>query len=197
MASMTIFDNRLLTSPSPPPPAGTTPPNLANNTFIVDQSWSITNAFLWVKNFADLNDGVIPRVNIMCHGYYAWSESEALQASMMVGGFGLELCNEGLLSSNIDLIVPLVKDKLGDVLIFACGAASDQAGASGLGGLFCAKLSMRLNCVVYAADRKQLYSWNPGTPGPMWFQEWQGTVWRFTPDGVQVAVGRYPSANPT
>lgn len=195
MSSMTIFDRRLIPADAP---AGTTPPSLAENTFLVDGTWSLTAAFLWVKNYANSRPGGrIDLFNILCHGYYGWSESPELRASALVGGFGLELCRDGLILGTIDSIAPLVRDKLGDVVIYACGAGSGQAGGPQNGTVFCKQLAKKLNCVVYAADRKQVYTYYTTVPRPLDFGEWEGTVTRFTPDDQAVPVGHFPSPNPT
>ena len=192
---MSIFDNRLFPSDAA---AGSTPPNLANNTFQVDASWKLANAFLWVKNYASGQPGgKLDTFNILCHGLYGWAESDELMQSAVVGGFGLQLCQEGLLQGNIDLIVPLVKDKFVDVFIYACGAGSSQANGTQNGRNFCLSLSSKLNCVVYAADRMQVFHYNRTTASPLNFGEWEGTISLYTPDGQVHAVGRFPSPNRT
>lgn len=195
MTSMTIFDDRLIPSDAAP---GSGPPNLADNTFRVDGTWSLANAFLWVRNFANGQPGQrLSPFNIMCHGFYNWAESAELMASTVVGGFGLQLCREGLVPGTIATIAPLVRGKLGDVLIFACGAGSGQAGGSQNGRTFCTELAVQLNCIVYAADRKQVFNYSRAAPAPLNFGEWEGTISRYTPDRQVVPVGSFPSPNPT
>jgi hypothetical protein len=195
MSSMTIFDNRLIPSDAAP---GAGPPDLAQNTFRVDGTNKLANAFQWVKDFAEGQPGKkIDTFHIMCHGIYRWAESSALQASAIVGGFGLKLCQEGLLPSTIDLIVPLVRDRLGDVLIYACGAASDQADGPQNGQVFCKMLARKLKCVVYTSDRKQVFSYSRVAPMALDFGDWEGNITRFSPDEQAATVGRFPSPNRT
>ena len=193
--SMSIFDNRLIPADAAP---GATPPNLANNTFRVNPTDKLVNAFTWVKSFAESQPGgKIDTFNILCHGLYGWAESDELRASAIVGGFGLQLCEEGLLQSNIDLIVPLVKDKLGEVFIYACGAGSGQANGTQNGRNFCISLAKKLNCIVYASDRKQVFHYSRVAAMALNFGDWEGTISRYTPDGQVSTAGQYPSPNPT
>jgi hypothetical protein len=195
MSSMSIFDDRLIPSTAA---AGTTPPNLADNTYRVNATINLAEAFLWVKNYANLQPGKkLDKFNILCHGLYNWAESSELQQSALVGGFGLQLCREGLTQTNIDTIAPLVKDKLGDVFIYACGAGSAQADGPVNGVNFCKLLANKLNCVVYAANRMQVFSFYTTVARPLDFGDWEGTVTRYTPDGLTAVVGQFASPNRT
>lgn len=195
MAGMSIFDDRLIPTNAA---AGTTPPNLAENTFRVNGGVNLVNAFTWVRDYANGQPGGrIDLFNILCHGLYNWSESDELQASALVGGFGLQLCREGLVPSTIATIAPLVRGKLGDVVIYACGAGSGQASGPQNGRTFCRMLADQLQCVVYASDRKQVFTYYTTVARALDFGEWEGNITRFTPDGQMVPVGRFPSPNPT
>jgi hypothetical protein len=193
MSSMSIFDNRLIPGDAF---AGASPPNIAANTFRVDATWKITNAFLWVKNFAASQPGgKIDTFNILCHGIYNYAPSEELKQTALVGGFGLQLCSEGLLPGNIDLIVPYVKDKIGEIYIYACGAASTQSNSQN-GRNFCLSLAKKLNCAVFAADRMQVYNYSR-TAAALNFGEWEGTVSQFLPDGTATVVGKFAAKTKT
>jgi hypothetical protein len=193
MATMSICDRRLFPADAA---AGSSAPGVSDNNFYVDATWKIADAFLWVKNFANGQPGQrIPVLSIFCHGFYQWNESEALQQSALVGGFGLQLCQEGLLQSNLNVVAPLVRGKITDIVIYACGTASDQASGPQNGTNFCRSLAGAFNAVVYAADRSQVFNYNRGVAAPLNFGEWEGTVYRYTPDGIGTPVGTFPSPN--
>src|SRR5438105_7936727 len=71
-----------------------------DNLFEVDDKWKLADAFLWVKNYAGSQSG-LDVLNILCHGYYGWEDNVQLQMCIAVGGYGLQLCKEGLVLGNI------------------------------------------------------------------------------------------------
>lgn len=188
MSSMSIFDDRLIPASAP----NATPPNLADNTYRVNAAVALANAFTWVRDYANGQPGKRLGVfNILCHGLYQWEENNQLQMSTVVGGFGLQLGRENLTLNTLPTIVPLVRGKFTNVIIYACGAASAQSNSPVNGRTFCRELAGQLDCVVYAADRMQVYSFNPGTTNPLDFGDWEGNITRFTPDGNSAPVGRF------
>ncbi|MGH9820312.1 MAG: hypothetical protein ACRD43_09105, partial [Pyrinomonadaceae bacterium] len=83
------------------------------------------------------------------------------------------------------------------MVIYACGAASSQANGPANGRGFCRDLAGWLDCTVYAADRMQVYNYSYSPNQPLDFGQWEGTVYRFTPDGNVSVAASYPSPNRT
>jgi hypothetical protein len=179
---MTIHDRRLKGGIAPP---------IAQNTFAVDDKWTLRNAFLWVHNYAKAKGG-LQMLNIMCHGFYGWEDNAQLQACIAVGGYGLQLCKEGLTLHTIDTVASLIKGQIKEITIYACGTASTQSnnrGSAGDGKYFCKQLAAKTKAVVYGADREQVYNYWKGHPEkPIDFGDWEGNVFRFWPDGRQELV---------
>jgi hypothetical protein len=174
---MTIHDKRLQGNPPP----------ISQNTFQVDENWKIVNAFAWVSSYAKSKNG-LDVLYIMCHGLYVYEENDQVQASGPIGGYGLQLCSEGLTVNNVAAVGKMIEGLIDNIVIFACGAASDQSSSLINGQYLCANLAVKSKATVYAADRKQWY--NPGSTSggsadvPLDFGAWEGTVYSFTPDGI-------------
>lgn len=176
--NMTIRDARLLGNP----------PNLTFNTFTVDATWELASAFLWVKNFAKAHTR-LDTLFILCHGLYQWEENNQLQASIAVGGYGLQLCKQNLTLGTVDVVSNQIKGLVDNIVLFACGSASTQSNnPAQRDQTFCKKLAEKTKAVVYGADRMQVYFPMLGTKSAMNFAEWEGTVYRFDPDGKTVDV---------
>ena len=189
---MTIHDKRLLGNP----------PAIAQNTFQVDANWELSNAFLWVGNYARSKGG-LDILYVMCHGLYGWEENRQLQASIAIGGYGLQLCKQGLTLATMNVVATNIRSLISNIVIFACGAASAQSnnwgtGRAGDGQHFCKELAKRTRSVIYAADRMQVYTYYPGSATlPLDFGRWEGTVYRFDPDGSIQAMESSPAATQT
>lgn len=189
---MTIHDRRLLGNP----------PAIAQNTFHVDGTWELSNAFVWVGNYARSKSG-LEILYIMCHGLYGWEENQQLQASTAVGGYGLQLCKQGLTLSTISVVATNIRRHIDNIVIYACGTASGQSnnwgtGRAGDGQHFCKQLARQTSAMVYAADRKQIYTYYPGSATlPLDFGRWEGTVYRFDPNGSIRAMESGPAATET
>jgi hypothetical protein len=184
---MTIRDLRLLGNA----------PNLTFNTFSVDQNWDLGAAFLWVKNFATMSKR-LDTLFVLCHGLYQWEENAQLQASIPVGGYGLQICKQNLTLGNVDVVGNLVRGLIDNIVLFACGSASTQSNnAAQRNQSFCKKLANKTGAVVYGADRMQVYTPGLDVQKPMNFADWEGTVYRFDPDGVGVEVAEKNVAKTT
>jgi hypothetical protein len=185
--SMTIRDMRL---------QGTAP-NLTFNTFSVDQNWDLGAAFLWVRNFAKANKG-LATLYVLCHGKYRWEENVQLQQSIPVGGYGLQLCKQDLTTDNIDVATDQIKGLIDNIVLFACGAASTQSNnPTQRNQTFCKLLAKKSRAVVWAADRMQVYFTGLDTKKPMDFAQWEGTVYRFDPDGPVTVAESNQAKTPT
>ncbi|HEY0715123.1 MAG TPA: hypothetical protein VGF45_20755 [Polyangia bacterium] len=184
-SSMLVHDTRL---------AGTAP-NIAPNTFKVNGNTQLTNALGWIRSYAKSNRG-LTRLSIMCHGNTGGLYDNAAGMSTFDLGFGLQLCREGLNLSNVHLTGVL--EGLVDVIIlYACGPAHTRPGfrnTAADGQRLCAEIAGWTNAEVIAAVETQYYNMEAPTGflrrlfriGPqdiINFGEWEGTVYRFSPDG--------------
>jgi hypothetical protein len=94
-SSMLVHDRRL---------AGNPPGNLADNTYRVDATVPIAHAIGWIAEYARRSGGLTD-LYVMCHGFES-TANYGQQMSMNTaarGGFGLQLCTEGLSLYNATL----------------------------------------------------------------------------------------------
>ncbi len=148
-----------------------------------------------VSEIINRTSSSISRLLIMCHGYESSSTGSAsIPASE---GFGLQLCMEDLTLANTGALAPLY-DCVEDIILYACGPANTHPFAKnteGDGKRFCSELAAYTNANVYASDATQSYHNLKYDPGklvcetiPIDFGEWEGHVYRFSPDGSVVTV---------
>lgn len=191
---MIMWDNRLADLASTQQCADVGPPTWADNAFVVGDSWDIGNAFLWVGNYAR-SQGGLDALYIMCHGYYTQDDSASLGMCMLaVGGFGLALCKQGLVQSTLPVVISRLSGcGIKAIVIFACGAASDQGNHSFARAMW-QQLAVGTGATVYGADREQLYTIT--YHGATDFGQWEGTVWQFNPDNTVLPVESNPSPYP-
>ena len=198
---MFIWDQRL---------KGDTPAiSAGDNLYKVDASTTIDHAFGWIRDYAGQQGG-LDVLYIMCHGYYAWEENQQLQMSIAVGGYGLQLCKEGLTLTTVDGAGRAIEGKIKAIVIYSCGASSTQSNNAGTkkpgdGKYFCEQLCKKSKAEVYAADREQFYSpgvrhwYDPSTWGNKGidFGKWEGTVYKYAPpDGTRTVMEKNASPSP-
>lgn len=182
MSSMLVHDLRL---------AGQTPGNLAENNYEVDGSVPIQHMIDWIHSYAQ-SQGGLENLYILCHGYEAnWNLGDQTCTRFQVGGFGLALCAEGLDLSNASLTAAL-KGDIKTITIFACATADTGAGNQGTaadGMRFCGEIALWTKAAVIAATQTQFYTlettfwdWIKGRQGTIDFGDWEGPVYRFSPD---------------
>jgi hypothetical protein len=113
----------------------------------------------------------------MCHGFEDIYEDPVNRVSVQVGGFGLQLCREGLDLSNVHTTRAL-NGNVQNIVVFACSAAETYPGSGGDGRTLCSRLAANTGAIVYGADRPQIYRLHG-----LDFGRWEGNVYRFTPGG--------------
>ena len=179
MPTVLVHDMRL---------TGPTPASLADYNVEVDGKTSVTGL---VQSIISVASSSISRLLIMCHGYESTSfRNMSIPPTM---GFGLQLCMEDVTLANVSVMNGL-KDYIRDIILYACGPANTAPfarGTYGDGRRFCSEMAAFTNANVYASDTSQVY--NYGTtydPGklvcetmPINFGDWEGNVFRFSPDG--------------
>lgn len=197
MSSMLVHDLRL---------AGRTPSNLADNNYEVDGNTSIAAAMSWIHDYAVSQNG-LDRLLILCHGFEAnWNLGDLTCTNFQQGGFGLALCTEGLTLANADAVV-LLKGLVQEITIFACATADTGPGNVGTaadGMRFCGEIALYTGASVIAATQTQFYSldrtfwdWIQSKQGQIDFGDWEGPVYRFSPDdGAATQIPSASSATP-
>ncbi|MEO7310827.1 MAG: hypothetical protein ABIX01_10550 [Chitinophagaceae bacterium] len=125
--NMVLHDTRLL---------GLPPINLASNIYNVGEKDTVTDIFKWVAKYSDnllgTNGGKLVNLYIMCHGYYtlqgyADDKGQMSRPGAYLGGQGLQI-GTNLSISNLSSLNPL-KDMVGKIIVYACGAAGGELGA--------------------------------------------------------------------
>jgi hypothetical protein len=195
--SMIVHDMRL---------NGATPLNY-NYVLEVNAKTSIDHVIQRVAHYGRIRQ--LDALHIFCHGYEAtWN----LQAKMCMpqahGGFGLELCREGLTLFNVSK-TSAWKGLVEEIVLFACAPADTgegNVGTYGDGKRFCGELALWCNAAVIAArdtqyyDRRAVtYSGGRKVAATIDFGDWEGPVCKFTPgkpEGERYLAGRYDNANP-
>jgi len=186
MSSMLVHDTRL---------AGRVPDDKADNNYSVDATVAIEHALDWIDAYAKTQSG-LDDLCIMCHGYEAdWNLHDQTCTGVEVGGFGLQLCAEGLSLANVNLTAKL-KGDVRTITIFACATAETGQGNEGTaadGMRFCGEIAMHTGATVIAATQTQFYTdtqtfWDYicNRPGPIDFGDWEGPVYSFSPDNGSV-----------
>jgi hypothetical protein len=195
-SSMLVHDQRL---------AGNPPGNLADNTYRVDATVPIAHAIGWIAEYARRSGGLTD-LYVMCHGFES-NMNYGQQMSMNTparGGFGLQLCTEGLSLYNATL-TSAFKDRIRKITIFSCAAADTapyNVGTAADGMRFCGEISLWSNAEVIAAVETQYYDPSQRTfwqwlsrsnkGGSIDFGDWEGPVYRFTPSTPHGTVLKAP-----
>jgi hypothetical protein len=159
-------------------------------------------------------------LRIFCHGYEAClqvntpsivdtcqipsmmgTQPQMSYCTRSAGGFGLEICREGINLRNVAVFRHL-EDKVGRIVIYACAAAQTdptREGLSGDGRRLCQEIAERSNAHVYASEYIQTYhtythsSFGIQTGQYSHFEEWEGNLLHFYPRSTtmpQVVVGQ-------
>lgn len=185
MATVLVHDLRLL---------GDTPTSSADVSIEVDQNSPINGL---ISNIANSTGTSIERLLIMCHGYESDTAGSGNACTPMTLGFGLQLAMESLTLGNVGVTAPLY-NCIADIILYACGPANTAAfnkGTYGDGQQFCKELAAYTNANVYASDVNQSYNNLKYDPSklvcetiPIDFGQWEGHVYRFSPDGSVTIV---------
>jgi hypothetical protein len=194
---MIIHDTRL---------NGATP---LNYNYVMDVSDKISIDFVVgrVAHFGRIQK--LASLHIFCHGFEAdWNLTGKVCMPTAHGGFGLQLCKEGLTLFNVAKTAAW-KGLVQQIVLFACAPADTgpgNAGTYGDGKRFCGELALWSNAEVIAARDTQYYdrttarySGGRTVANTIDFGAWEGPVYKFTlenPDGEPYFALPYNSAQP-
>jgi hypothetical protein len=148
-------------------------------------------------------------LHIFCHGFEAdWNLTAQMCMPTAHGGFGLQLCKEGLTLFNVSKTAAW-KGLVQQIVLFACAPADTgegNAGTYGDGKRFCGELALWSNAEVIAARDTQYYNQSAATysggrsvANTIDFGAWEGPVCKFTPenpDGEPYLALPYNKAQP-
>jgi hypothetical protein len=165
-----------------------TAPAIAPNTYTVDATTPIQHAIGWITTYAR-NNGGLTDLFVMAHGYEAIISDAAAQQSVMRGGFGVQICRESLLPGNLQLMSSL-DGLIGIITLYCCAPADthpQNRSRYGDGERFCRELAAITNAEVVAAVETQYYN-TSGTNNQINFGNWEGAVYRFSPDGSKSRI---------
>lgn len=178
MSTVLVHDTRL---------EGPTPTALADFNFKVNAQYPISGLIQTINASVAAS---ISRLMIMCHGYESTDTGSACIPMSL--GFGLQLCKEDLTLSNVSVMNGFY-DSVEDIILYACGPANTAPFAQGTygdGRRFCSEMAAYTNANVYASDVTQFYDNLKYDPTrlvceviPINFGQWEGNVYRFSPDG--------------
>jgi hypothetical protein len=157
----------------------------------VNQKTPLSALVHTLKNVSLWNGGEV-RLRILCHGY---------EDPHGHGGYGLQLCREGLKLGTVNQLQPLNGDLGYYIKIYACAAADVAPGHAkkvGDGRMLCSRIASITGTGVFAADATQYYS-NSTLFGliskPIDFGAWEGNLLEFNAAGTLVGSTQAPSDN--
>ena len=144
-------------------------------------------AFQRVRNYVR-HHGKLDTIGIACHGYEDTVINIRERISQTIGGFGLELCREGLFLSNVST-ASILRNRAKKIIIYACSTADQHPDTNHPaymneyidGQRLLMELAHYTNTRVYAADATQ-YS-DPISGGRYDLGRWYGNVYEALPDG--------------
>lgn len=172
---MIIHDTRL---------AGKAPP-IAPNIYVVNATVEINHCIGWIGQYAR-SQGGLNELLVMCHGFEAnWDLGRQMSTMQQAGGFGLQLCTEGLTLYNVWLVRNW-KGLIRRITVYACGPADTGPGNEGTAGdgrRFMGEMALWSSAEVIGARNTQMYSWSSSQP--IDFGAWEGPVYRFDPSNGQ------------
>ena len=155
----------------------------------VDASTPLDHMVTRVRR-ASMRHGTDIKLNIFAHGRYSGEH----------GGYGIQLCREGLLLTTVAKLRPLNGYISYGIDIYACGAAEAtpwSVGNSGDGWLLCSRIASHTQSVVRAALLPQTYTEFGGILGlfrmAIDFGRWEGTVLTFNALGRQIGQQENPN----
>jgi hypothetical protein len=153
-------------------------PNIAENQWPVDITYSIKHIVGWTRDVA-LGSGGLRKLIIMAHG----------RASGGSGGYGIQLGKEELNLKTVDVFAKLVdKDTplVKSIILYSCAVADTPPGkrmSSVDGNLLCSRLAVRTKAYVVASTAFQIYTFGGSANQPINFGSWEGDVYLYGPNG--------------
>ena len=182
-SSMLIHDHRL---------AGNPPRDMAANIYEVNENTPIAHALGWIAEYSRRSGGLTD-LYVMCHGFEGnWDLRNQQCTTEVHGGFGLQLCDDGLSLFNASGTSVLSR-KVTKITIFSCATADTAPYNTGTGAdgmRFCGEIALWTGAEVIAAVQTQLYNtsrtfWQRITQanqaGTIDFGSWEGPVYSFSP----------------
>ncbi len=165
------------------------PPPIAPNIHVVDKDTDLYGSIGWIANYAGSQNG-LDELIVMCHGFEGnFNISQQMSTNRRVGGFGLQLCREGLSLMTVGKTMAWKSGRalIHRITIYACGTAQTGPGNAGTyadGKRFMGELAMASGAYVIAGRDPQVY--NPeavrtDAPLPIDFGDWEGPVYLFDP----------------
>lgn len=152
--------------------------------FNTSESTPLANAFASINGVAAGAGGKIHSMFVLCHGYAGSNDRAGM--SMDAGGMGLELGREDVTHTNVAMW-SAIAGKVDNIVVYSCGAGDTQPGNEGTtadGRYLMGALAIHTNANVYAADKIQWYgTFNDLANGRYDFGAWEGTLFRFPPNG--------------
>lgn len=159
--------------------------------FNTTESTPLANAFASIRGVA--SGGKIHSVFVLCHGYAGSNDNAGV--SMDAGGMGLELGREGVFHTNVAMW-SAIANKVDNIVVYSCAAGDTQPGNEGTtadGRYLMGALAIHTNANVYAADRIQWYgTHNNLSNGRYDFGAWEGTLFKFPPNGNPPTIVTHP-----
>lgn len=134
-SSMLIHDRRL---------AGNPPRDMAANVYEVNENVPIAHALGWIAEYARRSGGLTD-LYVMCHGFEGnWDLQNQQCTTDVHGGFGLQLCQEGLSLYNATG-TSVLSGRIAKITIFSCAtadAAPYNTGTGADGMRFCGEIAL-------------------------------------------------------
>lgn len=165
-------------------------PAIAPNIHVVDKNSELSQSILWIAHYARTQGG-LDELMIMCHGFEAGRDlSHQMSTNRTVGGFGLEICKQGLDLRNVGIVRAWNASEgrlINKVTVYACAAADTGPGNEGTradGRRFMGEFAIHSGAFVVAARDTQFYNGEatrPVNPLPIDFGGWEGPVFLYDP----------------
>ncbi len=174
-------------------------PSIAQNQYEVGAGDPTDHIIGWIGYYAR-SQGGIDELIVMCHGYAVLADNVAqMTRPDAIGGAGLQLGRDGLTLRNVGLTrnwrKPDGSAAIQKVYLYACGASAPSMYNDPFydGRRFCGEMALHSGAEVYAADVLQWYT--TGSTGVIDFGNWEGRVYKYSPDDgqpTQVKLPRQP-----
>ncbi len=161
-------------------------PETASTVVRVSEKTPLSRLVQCLINLSGQHGGEI-EVRILCHGYTDGKN----------GGYGLQLCAEGLTLNTVRQLAPLNGKLSYYMIIFACGTADvapGKLGGVGDGRLLCSEIARNTGTGLFAADATQIYTSGGYFDAAIDFGAWEGNVLEFNAAGGIERNPRKPRA---
>lgn len=153
-----------------------------------DASTSLSSVFGQIKGALGPHEK-FSAMFILCHGFAG--RNARARVSMDAGGEGLQLGAENVVHSNVSRWAAIA-GKVDNIVVYSCAAGNTERGNEGTtadGRYLMGALAIHTGATVYAADRIQWYgTYNGLANGRFEFDEWEGQLWQFPPNGNPPSV---------